>query len=247
MEGVGVAGFIDVETTGLSSTRDEIIELSLILFTYDKSTGQILEIAEEYTGLREPSIPIPKEASRIHGITKRHVKGKELDHVRIEQMMDKADFLIAHNARFDRGFVCRMYEVANQKILHCSMDGIDWRSKGFSSKGLQKLLAAHGIDPGEAHRADTDVKAAITLLSQTDREGQYYFAQLIQGNGVKRRIARSQDEVAATKEEPAKKPKQNLSQKSKPKDLELNKKSVGCLSLFCLPVLIVALLFLTLT
>lgn len=176
----GIAGFIDVETTGLNPNYDEIIEFSICLFTFDRITGKIKGITEEYTGLCEPKIPISPGAARVHGIKPCDVKGKCLDEGRINSMIQKADFLIAHNMNFDYKFVKRVFPICDTKKWVCSMKGIDWFKRGFSSRALQKLLQAHGIRVKNAHRADSDVKAAIRLLSLLDRDGKYYLAELLE-------------------------------------------------------------------
>ena len=61
----GIAGCIDVETTGLSPYTNEIIELGLVLFAFNRQTGKIIEVLEEYTGLREPVCSISWGASRF--------------------------------------------------------------------------------------------------------------------------------------------------------------------------------------
>jgi DNA polymerase III epsilon subunit-like protein len=42
----GTAAVVDVETTGFNPYRDEIVELAITLFRYDRATGQVLEIHE---------------------------------------------------------------------------------------------------------------------------------------------------------------------------------------------------------
>lgn len=72
-----VGAVVDVETTGFSPTRDEIIELCIVLFRSDNSGLYIIE--DEYIGLREPSCVIHPAASRVNGITIADVCGKDLD------------------------------------------------------------------------------------------------------------------------------------------------------------------------
>lgn len=55
--------FLDTETTGLNSS-DEIVEIGIV--SYD---GSII-----FDSLIKPYIPIPKEASRVHGITDKDVQ-----------------------------------------------------------------------------------------------------------------------------------------------------------------------------
>lgn len=177
---LGIAGFVDVETTGLSSATEEIIEFALCLFEFSRETGVITRITEQYVGLREPVVPISPGAARVHGICTHDVRGKRLDYARIEAMLHKAEFLIAHNASFDRGFIVRLFDICTQKPWLCSMRGIRWREKGFVSMGLQNLLRDHGINVHRSHRAEDDVKAAIKLLSQINQNGKTYFQELVE-------------------------------------------------------------------
>lgn len=94
-------------------------------------------------------------------------------------MIHKAEFLISHNAPFDRGFVTRLYQNCIQKDWLCSMRGINWKAKGFPSMALQNLLKAHHIQVEKAHRAQDDVKAAIQLLSLSNQNGKPYFSELL--------------------------------------------------------------------
>lgn len=177
---LGIAGFIDVETTGLSPAADEVVELALWLFEFHRSSGEIMRIVDTYTELREPSRPIPRAASRIHGIYWDDVVGKQLDTFRVEAMLQKAEFLVAHNAGFDRSFVTRLFPCCLDKPWLCSMRGINWKGRGYPSAALQRLLEAHRIQVEQAHRADADVQGALRLLSHTDREGKRYFLELLE-------------------------------------------------------------------
>lgn len=175
-----LGGFVDVETTGLSRSQDEIIELCIILFSFDLSNEQLV-IEEEYVGLRQPSCGIRPAAARINGITGADVYGKDLDYNRVTDLIHRAEFLIAHNASFDRNFVTRLFPAALGKTWYCSMAGIDWRGKGYPNRRLQDLLLFHGISPGQAHRASDDVKATLELLSYRQSCGTTYLAELLEG------------------------------------------------------------------
>lgn len=176
----GVACFLDVETTGLSQANDEIVEIALCLFEFNRESGEIVEIVEQYVGLRDPGKHIPSYATRIHGLKDDDVRGKKLDHDVIEAMIHRAEFMVAHNATFDRGFVSRLFNACSSKTWLCSMRGIDWKRKGFNSRALQNLLKEHGIIVDKAHRAEYDVKAALALLSKQGDSGKTYFGELLQ-------------------------------------------------------------------
>ena len=61
--------FFDLETTGIDITKDRIVEI-FILKVYPNGNK------ESKTWLVNPTIPIPKAASDVHGITDERVTGK---------------------------------------------------------------------------------------------------------------------------------------------------------------------------
>ena len=175
---IGTGAFIDTETTGLGAS-DEVIEFAIVRFSYDISRDRI-SVLDTYQGFREPGCPIDPNAERVHGISFEKVSGKRLRDKVVHKILRKADFLVAHNAVFDRRFVERLYPQTGTIRWFCSMNGIDWKSKGFGSKGLQQLLSDHGIAANRKHRALDDVLAALELLAQVDPlSGRMYLAELL--------------------------------------------------------------------
>ncbi|MBO2521417.1 MAG: hypothetical protein CW345_06400 [Firmicutes bacterium] len=177
--GLRLAGFVDVETTGLSTTYDEVVEFAIVLFAFDPATGAIAGVVDHYVGLRDPGRPIPPAATAVHGIRDADVRGRRLDLHRIRSLIDRAEFLVAHNARFDRGFVERLLPEVRGKRWHCSMNGVPWKQLGFRSKGLQNLLADHRIRVARAHRGLDDVLGALTLLASGEPGGHCYFKYIV--------------------------------------------------------------------
>jgi DNA polymerase III subunit epsilon len=176
-----LGGIVDVETTGLSPSQDEIIELCIVLFSFDYRKGQIVRIEEEYVGLREPACDIHPAAARINGLTLVDVCGKDLDYERVADLIERADFLIAHNASFDRNFLACLFPEIRAKTWYCSMAGINWKGKGYPNRGLQDLLYHHRIVPERTHRASDDVYATLELLSYRQDGGTTYMSELLFG------------------------------------------------------------------
>ncbi|QSO46344.1 exonuclease domain-containing protein [Alicyclobacillus mengziensis] len=175
----GQAAFIDVETTGLSPYNDEIVQLSVVRFRFCRETGEILETEANYTGFNEPTRGIPAGATQVHGISDKDVLGHRLDTVLIESVVQPAEFMIAHNAPFDRAFLISQFAWALEKPWKCSMRHVDWQARGHRSRSLQKLLLAHGITVARAHRADSDVDAALQLLNCDAGNGLRYFYEVM--------------------------------------------------------------------
>lgn len=175
----GLAAIVDVETTGFSHQDNEVIELGLVLFSFDRRTGRVIQIVEEYSGLRDPGRPIPPDATAQHGLTWDDVRGHRLDRELVARLLGRAEFVVAHNERFDRGFVVRLFSEAGLIPWKCSMNGIYWYGKGFPSKGLQQLLHAHQLAPSVAHRALADAENTLRLLSVLQPDGRTYLAELL--------------------------------------------------------------------
>ena len=93
LEGERVLAF-DLETTGISTSRDRIVQLALI-----GSDSNGTEIS--YDQLVNPRRPIPYESQRIHGISDSEVRG-EPDFAqiadRVSELIDGC-VLIGHNVR----------------------------------------------------------------------------------------------------------------------------------------------------
>jgi DNA polymerase-3 subunit epsilon len=178
-QSLGVAAVLDVETTGLSPRIDEVLELALTLFRYNRLTGQVVEVFRTYSGLREPSCRISRAASQVHGITRPVVRGRRLDYRKIRVMAAQADFVVAHNARFDREFVEHLMPSFRRQTWLCSLYGIDWHAKGFTDCSLGPLAKAHGIEISRVHRALGDVNALLALLSSKSRGRRSRLFQLL--------------------------------------------------------------------
>jgi DNA polymerase-3 subunit epsilon len=155
--------FLDVETTGLDPSRDEIIELAMVPFTYSLD-GRIFTIHEAFQKFREPAKPIPDEIIALTGITDEMVAGHIIDPAEVAAFASGAALVVAHNAAFDRRFVERLSEVFITKPWACSMTQIDWAAEGYEGTKLVYLAMGAGFFY-DRHRAVHDCLAAIELLA----------------------------------------------------------------------------------
>lgn len=155
--------FVDVETTGIDPSKDEIIELAMVPFTYGLD-GRIFEIGEPFDQLRQPERPIPANITRLTGITDAMVAGQHIDPAEVSAFASGADLVIAHNAAFDRRFVEGVSDVFATKPWACSMSQIDWAEEGYEGTKLGYLATGAGFFYNR-HRAVNDCHAAIELLA----------------------------------------------------------------------------------
>ena len=159
---------LDVEATGLSIGHDDVIQLALLPFDYEVTSGRIININKDqaFNGMREPRVPISEEASLITGITNEMVLNKKIDSKSVEGIIENTDLVIAHNAAYDRPMVEQHWDCFKNVSWACTFRSINWLKEGFSSAKLELL----GLNYGwfyEGHDAFNDCEACLALLSET--------------------------------------------------------------------------------
>lgn len=157
-----LAVLIDTETTGLSHVTDQIIEVGAVAFTYNDE-GAFGDVVGVFSGMQQPTIPIPAEITRLTGITDAMVQGQTLDLRSLEAMIEPADLIIAHNAGFDRPFCEKLSPLFVSKAWACSVAEVQWAGFGFEGSKLGYLVGQSGLFHN-GHRATDDCHALLEVL-----------------------------------------------------------------------------------
>lgn len=158
----------DVETTGMSPSRDRIVEISAVRIETNNSRS-------EYSTLVNPLIPIPKHATKVHSITDDMVNSAPHFGIVGKQFTEfvAGSTLVAHNARFDLGF---LQESLNREMLPLwegnTMDTLPLVKQAFPQLDTYKLQSLReqfnlSDDVGPAHRAYADVAWTVDILAIT--------------------------------------------------------------------------------
>ena len=157
--------YIDVETTGLDPSTDEIIEIAVLPFDFS-SDGRIFAVHESFESFRDPGRPIPLAVTAITGIEDAMVAGASVDPTEVEAFLDRAVLVIAHHSSFDRRFAERLCDAFAYLPWACSLSDVPWRAEGFTDgTKLQNLANASGFF-FDGHRALDDCRAGLELLSR---------------------------------------------------------------------------------
>lgn len=137
----------DTETTGLDpATGDRVIEIAALELVGDLPTGNTFHV------LLDPERDVPEEASRVHGFTRADLEGKPkfADVVQDFMAFIGDDALIAHNARFDFGFLNAELKLVGHKPLDMGrmVDTLDMARERFPGmpNSLDALCRRFGVD-----------------------------------------------------------------------------------------------------
>jgi DNA polymerase-3 subunit epsilon len=166
LEGCKRGIILDVETMGLDWKTDKVIQICMIEFFYDDEG--IIQLGEVFDRLVDPGKPIPAEITELTGITDDMVAGKTLADAEIAEFLVAAESVTAHHANFDRKMVEKNFPRAGfDKIdWHCSIEQIDWKSRGVNSPKLELIAMSQGF-VYDAHNAKADVEATAHILMNT--------------------------------------------------------------------------------
>lgn len=162
---------IDVETTGLDRENDEIIELGAVLWDWEKQKPIWM-----INHLMKPEGELREEITKITGIEKEDFKysmDPKVVEAQLHIMMLDCDYIMAHNAPFDRAFVERIFsypdlkEWAPKPWLDTKAD-IEYDEIKHKHNNLVTLAATHGFLNPFAHRAVFDVLTMLMVAKNYD-------------------------------------------------------------------------------
>lgn len=156
--------FIDFETTGKQPGIDRAVQVALVRFEDGKPVASA-------SSLLKPGIPIPAEATAIHGVTDEMVRGAPTveEWFRGEEPMRLLDGAQpgAYNASYDRHFVpvAALPDRTWPWLDSLSMVRfVDRYERGQGRHRLENAAARHGVKLDKAHDAGSDARAAGELF-----------------------------------------------------------------------------------
>ena len=161
--------FFDLETTGVSLSTDRIVEIAIIKILPDGSR-------QVKRKLINPEMPIPKEATEIHGIDNKMVKDaptfKQAAN-EIKMYIDNCDLGGYNSNRFDVPILMEEFLRAGMDVDLSNRKMIDVQHI-FYSMEPRTLTAAYkffcGKELTDAHSAEADVDATIDVfLAQVEK------------------------------------------------------------------------------
>ena len=154
----------DLETTGLSSRFDHIIEFG----------GQIMKDRTVIKSLQlfiKPPVELSAFTTELTNITEDHLKDAKLFAECVDEILDFIgdSTLVAHNASFDYGFLnAELERIGRKPLMNPVVDTLDLARSMMDRKGyrLGHLARQYGItyDEDVAHRADYDAEVLAQVF-----------------------------------------------------------------------------------
>jgi len=163
--------FFDLETTGLSLSRDRIVELAIIRVS---PQGDVFEKVRRYN----PEMPIPPEAADIHGITDDLVADEHPFRATaksLASLLEPCDLAGFNIRRFDLPILLAefrragvTFEVKDRRLIDMKMIFHREEPRDLSAAARFYL----GRDHADAHTALGDIRTtAAVLTAQLQRYG----------------------------------------------------------------------------
>jgi len=163
---------VDIETTGLSSAREKIIEIAILIHDGKK-------ITKEFSTLINPEKSITGHIARMTGITNEMVQDapKFWEIAKDIVLLTENKIFVAHNAHFDYRFVRKEfaelgYDYRREKL--CTLQLSRKTIPGQKSYSLGNLCKDLGFSIAHRHRAYGDARATVMLLQYLIEKNESY-------------------------------------------------------------------------
>jgi len=159
---------IDLETTGLDPSKDEIIELGMVRM-------EMGEVSERYNQIFNPTVPVPRIITQLTGIRTEDCEDQPTLGEKFPDIVKffKDDWIVAHNADFDFGFLQKAWErfmpdsvpMPSSKILdtlELSRLFLHW----LPNHRLETVAEYLKIPSKPTHRALNDAEATALIFNE---------------------------------------------------------------------------------
>jgi DNA polymerase III subunit epsilon len=157
---------VDLETTGAHPAWNRVTEIAVV-------EVQAGEIASEWSTLVNPGVTIPAGIQALTGITNEMVAGAPAFGDIAQELHERLEgrVFVAHNARFDYGFLRHEFERAGLRFQARTLCTVKLSRRlypGYARHSLDSLIERHGLrfgpQGGARHRALGDAQAVWQFL-----------------------------------------------------------------------------------
>ncbi len=181
MASLGNWALIDIETTGLDPSYDQIIDIGFLQFNGTK-------LVKTYSSLVRSEVKLSKFIQKLTGIDQDMVKNAPVWKKSEEELLDlDGHSLIAHNAPFEKMYLEKYFDTIDDgQVRESYQDSMYYLSLLFperSTLNLESFMIDFGIAEKEEHRGYQDsvdllkVLLVATVLAKQDKEFNVFLNQ----------------------------------------------------------------------
>jgi DNA polymerase III subunit epsilon len=158
---------VDLETTGTRAAHDRITEIGVV-------EVERFAVAGEWSTLVNPGIAVPAEIQALTGLTQPMLAAAprfaDIAAELLERLAGRV--FVAHNSRFDYGFLRREFERAGLRFHARELCTVKLSRRLYpgGAHDLDSLIERHGIACRARHRALGDADAVWQFLKIAERE-----------------------------------------------------------------------------
>ncbi len=152
----------DIETTGLSKTRDRIIEIGAVVLRDGK-------LEETFNTFVDPQRPLERKTTDLTGITDKMLEGAPSEEEAINAFLDFVGDrpVAAHNALFDTSFIAQACRRLDKEFTNPYLDTVPLSHgllPGLGNYKLDTVANALNLPAFQHHRASDDAKVVGEML-----------------------------------------------------------------------------------
>jgi DNA polymerase III epsilon subunit family exonuclease len=165
---------VDVETTGLDPKNDRVVSIACLRGSITEFATKGTTYLDRFEALLNPGIPIPPEATCVHGIKDSDVLGKNAFADIAGELRDFIGDLplVGHNVSYDKAFLSEEFKRTGTSSLHrnktfCTMrrlrEHFGYADDTWSNMSLDEACARFGLK-GRAAAAHSAIEDALLAL-----------------------------------------------------------------------------------
>ncbi len=169
----------DTETTGLSYSRDEIIEFAAVVVECREGKATVIQEYDELVTL-SPGSFVPEKIQQLTGITDQDIRERGIPKTRlcrdIAEMIQGNTLLLAYNAHFDLSFLYYLLMRDGDPMILKGKDKLDlltvYKDRRSYPHKLSSAIEAYGLTGQvvNSHRAVDDVLATVAVMHAMEAE-----------------------------------------------------------------------------
>ena len=170
---------LDTETTGLSYSRDEIIEFSAVVLERIDGENRIIRQYDELITL-SPGGSVPPMIQQLTGISEQDIRERGIPKTRvcrdIAEMIQGNCLILAYNAHFDLSFLYYLLLRDGDPTILRGKDKLDlltvYKDRRSYPHKLCNAIEAYGLSGKvvNSHRAIDDVIATVAVMEEMEKE-----------------------------------------------------------------------------